>query len=169
MRSASPALAVLALVACADGDPVAPGSTLPVEVAFAATTDAENDIVEFSGITYVPCGNGGTGEFVFLEGPLHSATHEVTNAAGQTMLVVQVNPMGIRGVGELSGDRFAGTGMFHDRFTQDGAGQTYTAINNFRLIGRNGAPSLRVHVVTRIVWDGAFTTTEFELSRITCS
>lgn len=140
MRSAALAVASLALVvsACADAP------TSPTErPSLAATTFTENLIIPVVLNVFVSCANGGAGEFVTLEGNLHVLNHITSNKNG-FHVKSHVQPQGISGTGQTTGDKYQATGVTQDQFNL-GPGQTYTFINNFRIIGQGPGNNFLVH------------------------
>ena len=97
----------------------------------------KNDSIDINLAVFVPCANGGVGELVDLNGPLHILTTFTINGnkvSGKT----HFQPQGISGVGLDSGDKYQATGVTQDYFK--GAfnnGQfNQTFVNNFRIIGQ---------------------------------
>jgi hypothetical protein len=67
----------------------------------------ENDSIDINLAVFVPCANGGVGELVDLNGPLHILTTFTINGnkvSGKT----HFQPQGISGVGLDSGDKISG-------------------------------------------------------------
>jgi hypothetical protein len=97
-------------------------------------------------VVFVPCANGGAGEIVDLQGPLHvliSFTINGNKVSGDS----HFQPQGISGVGESTGDTYHATGVTQDHF--DGSfnnGQfNETFINNFRIIGQGPGNNFLIH------------------------
>jgi hypothetical protein len=106
----------------------------------------ENDSIDINLAVFVPCANGGVGELVDLNGPLHILTTFTINGnkvSGKT----HFQPQGISGVGLDSGDKYQATGVTQDYFK--GAfnnGQfNQTFVNNFRIIGQGPGNNFLVH------------------------
>lgn len=142
MRSAALAVASLALVvaACADA-PTSPTD----RPSLAATTFTENIKIPTVIGVFVDCANGGAGELVILEGDLHVLTHVTENKNG-FHVKTHFQPQGISGTGDVTGDKYQATGVTQDQFNL-GPGETYTAINNFRIIGQGPGNNFLVHSV----------------------
>lgn len=140
MRSATLAAAsMLVLVtACAD-TPTAP----PDGPSLAATTLTENIRIPTAIGVFVPCANGGAGENVLLEGDLHLLTHITANNNG-FHVKTHAQPQGISGTGDVTGDKYQATGVTQDQFNL-GPGETYTYVNNFRIIGQGPGNNFLVH------------------------
>jgi hypothetical protein len=140
MRSAALAVASLALVvaACADAP------TSPTErPSLAATTFTENLKIPTGLVVFVDCANGGAGELVLLDGDLHVLTHITANKNG-FHIKSHFQPQGISGTGQTTGDKYQATGVTQDQFNL-GPGETFTSINNFRIIGQGPGNNLLVH------------------------
>ena len=135
------ALTVIA-AACAEG-PTAPQEQLDAP-AFAVVQSTQAQIPLLSLAVFVPCANGGFGEFVLLDGTLHIHDRLMMDSNGQLTLVSHVNPHGVKGLGLDSGVMYNGTGATRTVVPVSGAG-TIQVVNNFLLISQGAAPNLRVH------------------------
>lgn len=97
-------------------------------------------------IVFVPCADGGAGEFVELSGNLHDLFHLMING-NRFVLKVHTQPQGVRGVGLSTGDKYRGTGVTQE--TLSGSlvnGQlSDTFVNNFRIIGQGPGNNFLVH------------------------
>jgi len=107
---------------------------------------AFNDSIDINLLAFVPCANGGAGELVALEGPLHiltSFTINGNNVSGKS----HFQPQGISGVGQTTGDTYHATGVTQDNFKGSfNNGQfNETFINNFRIIGQGPDNNFTVH------------------------
>lgn len=105
-----------------------------------------NDSIDISLVAFVSCANGGAGELVVLEGPLHiltSFTINGNNVSGKS----HFQPQGISGVGQTTGDTYHATGVTQDNFKGSfNNGQfNETFINNFRIIGQGPGNNFTVH------------------------
>jgi hypothetical protein len=105
-----------------------------------------NDSVNINLAVFVPCANGGAGEVVDLNGPLHELITFNVNG-NKVSGTVHFQPQGISGVGEVSGDKYQGTGVTEDHFTGPSInGQfTFTFVNNFRIIGQGPGNNFLIH------------------------
>jgi hypothetical protein len=118
-------------------------------VAWAAPVQAEvlvNDSFDVSLLVFVPCANGGAGELVDLEGPLHeliSITINGNHVSGDS----HNQPQGISGVGESTGDTYHATGVTQDHFSGSFTNGQFneTFVNNFRVIGQGPGNNFTVH------------------------
>lgn len=113
----------------------------------AATTFTTTSRIPVSLFAFVPCANEGAGEFVSLAGTVNEVLRLTIDDAGGLHLKGQDNPQGVAGVGLTSGATYQGTGV--SQFTQDvrpaGFPVTFTAVNNFRIIGQGAVGNLLVH------------------------
>jgi hypothetical protein len=84
--------------------------------------------------TWVPCAAGGAGEMVVLSGTLHVTAQTVQRSADEWVTTSHVNPHGVVGIGEVTGDVYRGTGHTGATTVSTAAGQRITQTNSFRLI-----------------------------------
>lgn len=105
-----------------------------------------NESIDISLVVFVPCANGGAGELVDLNGPLHILITFNINGnsfSGKT----HFQPHGISGVGLDTGDKYQGTGVtqghFKGSFNNGQFNQTF--VNNFRIIGQGPGNNFLVH------------------------
>jgi hypothetical protein len=138
MRKALAALVVAGLCAV--------GSTAASSAAVTTNTKAP-----LSGLAvYVPCANGGLGEWVSLEGSLHVLLTFTQNENGFSGKF-HFQPQGVSGVGSATGDRYRGTGATQGTFVSHvGGGFTETDVNNFRIIGPGPRNNYLVHSVFHV-------------------
>jgi len=94
--------------------------------------------------TSVPCANAGVGETVQLSGSLQLVNATTLDAAGGLHLYTHVNPQGVSGTGTVSGATYRGTGVTLLQLNLF-PGIQQIVVSNFLLVGKAGAPSLRVH------------------------
>jgi hypothetical protein len=129
---------------------------------------SSNGSVPLATSTFVPCANGGAGEVVNLTGSLHILATVTVDSAGGTHGTLLFNPQGVSGVGSVSGAGYRGTGQTVSTFSGK-VGVVSTLVNNFRIVGSGGAPSLQVHenVVLVVNANGALTASVDHLS-VTC-
>ncbi len=114
-------------------------------LAFVMPISAEittNEVVPLTMTAVVPCAN----EVVELTGYLHvaiSSTINKNNFSGK----VHFQPMGVSGVGTISGAKYQATGVTQESFSghmTDGH-YTDTFVNNFRIIGQGPGNNLLIH------------------------
>ena len=150
-RSSLAILAVAVLAACSD----APTSSTVATTAgpkLAATAFTHNAQVPFTVPAFVPCANGGVGEFVLLEGDLNILVHLTISDAGTVSMETHAQPMGISGTGLVTGDKYQGTGvsLAHVSIGPGGLPFEDTLIENFRVIGQGPDNNLLVHQTLHI-------------------
>ncbi len=97
-------------------------------------------------LVFVPCADGGAGEFVQLTGNLHDLFHLTING-NRFMLKIHTQPQGIAGVGLSTGDKYRGTGVTQERFGGSLVNGQFsdTFVNNFRIIGQGPGNNFLVH------------------------
>jgi hypothetical protein len=110
----------------------------------AAQTFTDNVSFPIDLIESIPCANGGAGEDVHLTGEIHSLFHITIDNQGGVHVKTHSNPQGVRGVGLTTGDKYQGTGVTQDHFNGK-VGQTFTFINNFRIIGQGPNNNVLLH------------------------
>lgn len=123
--------------------------------AAAVTTTTTSVIPVAPASFYVPCGNGGVGEWVTFSGSLHLTESTTIDANGGFHYVWIVNPMGVTGVGEDSGDVFNGVGCTRQTVyvAPDAMPLTATYVDSFGVIGRGQAPNLFIKTIDRFTID----------------
>jgi hypothetical protein len=84
---------------------------------------------------YVPCANGGAGEFVFLTGTVHHLYSVTLPANGGYSYTYLGNSQGISGTGETTGAKYQGTGETSGHESEVG-GFVDSFSNNFKIIGQ---------------------------------
>src|SRR5260370_17356000 len=105
-----------------------------------------NDRTDINLTVFVPCAEGGAGEIVDLNGPLHtliSFTINGNNVSG----FFHFQPQGITGTGETTGAKYQATGVTQESFKnslQNGQANG-TFINNFRIIGQGPPNNFLLH------------------------
>jgi hypothetical protein len=114
----------------------------------AASAAASASTVSFSFpvdlFVYVPCANGGTGEYVELTGSLHQVFTVTLNADGGVLMSSIVHPQGISGTGFTTGDKYQGTGETRSTFTSK-VGYESMFVNNFKIIGQGPGNNFLIH------------------------
>jgi len=109
---------------------------------------------------FIPCAVGGTGELVVLQGNLHVLLRFTMSASGTVHAAVHFQPQGISGVGQVTGDKYQGTGVTQDEFNAT-VGEEETLINNFRIIGQGNGNNFLVHQTFHITINANGTVTAF--------
>jgi hypothetical protein len=137
-------LIALTLIAAACGEgPTAPQQLLDAP-AFAVIADSNIQVELNQFPVYMPCANGGLGEWILIEGFLHVHDRLMLDSAGRLTLVSHVNPHGVSGVGLDTGETYRGTGATRTVTPVSGSG-AFQSNNSFLLISQGSAPNLRVH------------------------
>jgi hypothetical protein len=107
--------------------------------------DAEvitNEKVDFTGLTvFVSCANGGAGELVALEGRLHRLFALTVDKTGGFHMTDHTQPQALRGVGAVTGTKYQAQSVDQQHLNGH-VGQTFTSINNLRLIGQGRGNNL---------------------------
>ena len=102
---------------------------------------------DFTGFAvFVSCANHGAGELVVFTGNLHILFTTTFDAKGGVHFSTHFQPQGLRGIGVVTGDSYQATGVTQDHFNGK-IGQTFTAVNNFRIIGTGPGNNYLVHSV----------------------
>lgn len=112
---------------------------------FTASIQTPIDFREF-----VPCALDGQGEYVRLTGELHFVFHVTMGKGGNFHIVDEVNPQGVIGTGEVSGDTYQGTGMGQSIYNGAAFPFEKTLVENFRIIGQGPDNNLLVHETRHI-------------------
>ena len=117
---------------------------------FAATYPAKaavtvNDSTDISLSVFIPCANGGLGEDVDLEGPLHILLTLTFDGNGGVHVKEHFQPQGLSGVGLTTGAKYQATGVTQDQSNFGAVGSTFTFVNNFRIIGQGPGNNFLVH------------------------
>jgi hypothetical protein len=105
-----------------------------------------NDRIDISFPVFVPCANGGAGEIVNLNGPLHVVVSFTING-NQIRGMNHYQPQGISGIGQSTGDTYRAVGETTDHFNQwfQNGRFAFTFVNNFRIIGQGRGNNFLVH------------------------
>jgi len=98
---------------------------------------------------FVPCADGGAGELVVLEGDLHVLL-TITENANHLSIKNHSQPQGVSGTGLTTGDKYQGTGVTQDHFSANRGAETFTFVNNFRVIGQGPGNNFLVHQVFHV-------------------
>ena len=112
-----------------------------------------NDQEDISFTAYVPCADGGAGEWIEGEGRLHVIVRETVDSAGGVHLGFHNQPQGLKATGQITGDRYNANGVTQGsrNISSGGLPFTDTWINNFRMVGTGrDAVSYHIHQVYQI-------------------
>lgn len=123
-----------------------------------ATVFTSNEKQPLDEIVFVPCANNGTGENVHLTGTIHILIHTVLNKNNFTTKY-HFQPQGISGTGEITGDKYHGSGVTQEEVKGSLKNGKYidTYINNFKIV-RHGT-NYKIHVNTHITVNATGETT----------
>ena len=126
---------------------VALSSVLALSVVAVAQAEVvQNVSVPITISILIPCANGGAGEIVDFTGDMHllaSITINGNNVSGRA----HFQPQGLKGIGQITGDRYNAVGMTQESFKGSLQNDqfTQTFVNNFRLIGPGPGNNLQIH------------------------
>lgn len=118
--------------------------SLPGAMRNAIADTIQNESLPISLYLYVPCANGGAGEFVFLSGPLHVMYNITVDQAGGAHVNAHFQPQGISGYGLTTGSKYQANGETQQEFNF-GYGLQTSYENNFRIIGQGPGNNFTVH------------------------
>ena len=100
---------------------------------------------------FVPCANGGAGEFVVLSGDLHVLSTVTNDGAGGFHVGGHFQPMGITGTGLITGDKYQATGVTrYDFNVKPPFPSENTYVNNYRMIGQGPGNNFLVHATAHV-------------------
>ncbi len=135
----------VAVTACTES-PVAPLRLIDQAPSLAAVKESESLTIPFNRTLFIECANDGLGEDVELSGELDITSIEHVDGNGRTHLSTTVRPSHVRGVGQVTGAKYHGTGgTYQDElYAADGELRSYTFDNKFRIIGQGPDNNLLV-------------------------
>jgi hypothetical protein len=114
---------------------------IPAQAAVVTNTSIPINLVVF-----VPCANGGAGEFIQLSGFLHVQSSVTADKNGGIHFSVHFNPQGVTGAGLTTGDRYSGTGLTREDFSATSSGVVQVSfVNRFDLIGQGPDNNFSIH------------------------
>jgi hypothetical protein len=105
-----------------------------------ASAVTTNERVPIELTIFIPC----VPETVTVTGELHIVTHTTVNPDGSFHVVNHFNPQGVSGIGDVTGNKYQGTGVTQTEFNLN-VGQTFTFVNNFRFIGQGPGNNSTIH------------------------
>ncbi len=140
-------LAPITLLLACDSAPTAPEETANLTPIFAASTFTDNFVAPLDQSVFIPCANGGVGEDVQLTGRLHVLVHATLASDSNFVLKEHFQPQGAGGIGSVTGDTYHATGVTQDLTHYGHVGQTFTFVNNFRIIGQKTGNNALAHEV----------------------
>ena len=143
-------LSLAVLAACGDsGQPLAPTTAAPKAPLVSATTEITNEQIPYSSLQFVSCANGGAGEDVLLEGSLHNVSRATEASNGNFSVTLHSNPQGITGTGQITGDKYQGTGSSIFRFST-GPGGRETITEAFLVVGPGPDNNFTIHAIFHV-------------------
>ena len=141
-------LAPITLLLACDSAPTAPEQTANPTPTFAASAFTDNFVAPLDQLVFIPCANGGVGEDVELTGRLHVLVHATLASDSNFVFKEHFQPQGVAGIGSVTGDTYHGTGATQDLTHYGRVGQqTFTFVNNFRIIGQKTGNNVLLHEV----------------------
>jgi hypothetical protein len=97
-------------------------------------------------VVFVPCANGGAGEFIQLSGFLHVQSSVTADKNGGIHFSEHFNPQGVSGAGLTTGDRYSGTGVTREDFSATSSGVVQVSfVNRFDMIGQGPGNNFSIH------------------------
>ncbi|HYJ64423.1 MAG TPA: hypothetical protein VEV62_11805 [Parafilimonas sp.] len=111
-----------------------------------AEVSTSNEKIPADLLIFIPCANGGAGEYVELSGFLHATTH-VTVTGNNFHVKYHTQPQGISGVGQTTGDKYQATGVTQEQYGGSFVNGQYedTYVNNFKIIGQGTGNNYLIH------------------------
>jgi hypothetical protein len=146
-----PLLAVAILLGACDSAPVE--ATAPVAVtprrSSSASGAVERSVEEYvydldGSFTQVACDDGTESELIALEGKIFRRTVSSTNPAGAIHYVSHSMPIGLRGVGTVSGEEYRVREQEHAAVSQRLMGYAGTLRQVFELTGRDSHRTFKI-------------------------
>jgi hypothetical protein len=139
---------------------------LPAAASAEATTTTTSFTRPFTRLLTYPC----LAEPVLLEGTLHVVLHTTVDANGEVLTTRHFQPMGITGVGQVTGTIYHATGVTETIRVGSGPPPTqFTFVNNFRIVGEADGPNYLVHEVVHFTIDAnGELRADFEQGSIEC-
>ncbi len=110
-----------------------------------ASTSTQNIERTITGTKFVPCANGGLGEFVSLSGSFHDKIHVTLDGNGGAHVEVLHNPQGVSGVGLTTGLKYVGAGASPQDESNVTVGEEHTTVTNMRILGQGPNNNLLIH------------------------
>jgi len=105
-----------------------------------------NTIVPIAATSFVPCADGGAGEYVALTGALHVKVSVTVDGAGGLHVTESYQPQNVTGTGLTTGTTYEATGMTNSVSNASGDGGFNNKFEDiFRIIGPGPGNNLLVH------------------------
>ncbi len=173
VRLLAGAAAVVVLGACADAAPTSPRATSAGPRADAATSTVTYD-VPFHRLRWVPCANGGNGEWVAISGTMHNVLSSTTSDTGIQHLLFHHQLENASGTGQTTGDTYNYVGMAQESTvlglgTAINVGETFTVAEQFTLVDQGTGLTFQIQLFfhATVNPDGTLTS-YFDDGTVTC-
>jgi hypothetical protein len=154
-------LPIAALLAACAQSPVTSGQDALTDPGSSATTSTDTYIIPLDVVVFVSCANGGQGEFVQLSGSIHVIFHLTVSSSGIVSFKDHFQPLNVSGTGLTTGATYHGTGVTQDHNYVGQVGQTFTFIDNFRIIGQGPGNNFTLHENLHVTINANGTVTTF--------
>jgi hypothetical protein len=99
------------------------------------------DLSDIPTLTMIECEDGTASELVQLEGQIYERTVYLTDATGAYHVTRHTMPIGLRGVGETSGEEYRVRQAERGTYNQTATGATGSFRQTLRLVGRESGSS----------------------------
>ena len=137
-------------------------------LALSAFAQATSEKLDFDEMLYNPCANDGAGEYIHFTGTLHAVTSIQQDNNGCYHVTFMYNPMGLKGVGETTGDTYRGVGNtkynYQDyTFCGEECVYTMTYTNNQHYINSSTGNSYWLHEVIKVTFDVCNETADYQI------
>ena len=108
---------------------------------------AERGSFPLDGQVFVPCANGGAGEFVEVSGSLNFVFHLFFDSAGGNHLQLKSNLQGVSGIGLTTGTKYRMSDSESQQFNvaADDAPNETTSVSSMRIIGQGPGNNFVLH------------------------
>ena len=118
-----------------------------VGAAGAAGSGAERASFPFDEVVFVPCANGGAGEYVELSGSLNFVFHDIFDSSGGLHVQVHSNLQGVSGTGATTGTKYQASQSESDGFnvSVDDAPFESTSVASFNIVGQGRGNNFVLH------------------------
>lgn len=119
---------------------------------------------------FIPCANGGAGEFVDLRGPLHTVISMTING-NHFSSKEHFQPQRVSGTGETTGAKYQATGVTQTQISASFHNGQYqqTFINRFDMVGQGPGNNSSVHETAHLTLNAnGRATASFDKFTVTC-
>lgn len=142
--AATMTIASFALISACQNDSTLAAPDVDPRFASASSGTEVNERTPYDITVTVPCANNGAGELVALSGTLHTIINIRSDNNGGFGLKVHSQTQGVSGVGLITGRKYQLSGVSQSNQNIK-AGETFTMVNNFRLVGQGPGNNLMIH------------------------